>query len=264
VFDRTSYLRMPGGALVCIGGPELVAGPINVRCDAWPDPVEAVLRPGMATFVTGTRVRVGTSFVMRIEAARRWQPPDGGVAEFAGLRRRLDSFRRAVGEQAPADSLCRPALAGATVDAVARAAAPALLALSGWLARCVVEPEAGAPAPAIAGLLGLGPGLTPCGDDLLVGVLVALAAWRRDAAVRALGGLLAPQLAHATSEISAAHLRAAIEGEAVEPIHRCIGALTEEGGDPQACLDALARYGHTSGWDALAGVLLVATALSLR
>jgi hypothetical protein len=266
VFDSTAYLRLGSGTFVCIGGPALVAGPINVGCDAWPDTAEAVLRPGMVVLVTGARVQVGMSFAITTAMARRWQPQAYGVVGGAAIRRRLDRIRPAVGEQAPVQSLCRLILEGTPADPVARVAAPAVHALRGWLAQCVAAPEAtvAEPASAIAGLLGLGPGLTPSGDDLLVGVLVALAAWRRHAAVAALGAFLDPRLALGTSEISAAHLRAAMQGEAVEPIHHCVAALTQDAGDPKACLAALDRYGHTSGWDALAGVLLVASVLSAR
>lgn len=104
-------------------------------------------------------------------------------------------------------------------------------------------------------LLGLGPGLTPAGDDLVGGAvfarrLVTLAPepWSRAAAtLRA----RAPQRTH---RISAALLGDLLDGEGYAPLHDLALALTVA--DETAALDAaarLVRIGHSSGWDILTG-----------
>jgi hypothetical protein len=98
-------------------------------------------------------------------------------------------------------------------------------------------------------LIGLGPGLTPSGDDYLGGVMVALHLLDRPSQAASLWRWLEPRLASRTGAISAAHLVAAATGEAHEALHDVLdGALD---------FDALDAVGHCSGWDALAGSVAV-------
>jgi len=69
---------------------------------------------------------------------------------------------------------------------------------------------------------------------------------------------LAAAAPRATSPLSAAFLRAAAESLGCEALHAAIAAVLE--GQTDAVSDravALGRIGHTSGWDALAGAMLV-------
>lgn len=90
-------------------------------------------------------------------------------------------------------------------------------------------------------LAGRGPGLTPLGDDILIGYVGAAA----------LAGLdvsrLAEQAARRTSALSATLLRRAAAGELPEPAH----ALLERGD-----LDPLLRFGATSGKGIMLGISL--------
>lgn len=99
---------------------------------------------------------------------------------------------------------------------------------------------AGAPlAPAVTALLGRGPGLTPLGDDVLAGALVALVAAASPAAPR-LAAEIFDQLPHRTTFVSAALLRHAARGECVPELAAFVA------GRPGAT-EALLRVGHTSG-----------------
>jgi Protein of unknown function (DUF2877) len=109
-------------------------------------------------------------------------------------------------------------------------------------------------------VLGLGPGLTPSGDDFLGALLFTLRhapvpAWRgRMAAVHA--GLLAAA-ATATNPISAALLQDLMRGRSYRALHELLQAL--QGGhaaDVQHAAQALLGVGASSGADMLAGVLL--------
>jgi hypothetical protein len=92
-------------------------------------------------------------------------------------------------------------------------------------------------------LAGRGSGLTPTGDDVLIGVLFALWVWYPSPPMReAIATTAAPR----TTTLSAAFLHAAADGEAIEPWH----ALAAH--QPHA-IDALLAIGHTSGQDAWAG-----------
>lgn len=105
-------------------------------------------------------------------------------------------------------------------------------------------------------LLGLGPGLTPSGDDFLGGLLIALRLLNRgDLAARLWAGLEAAA-ARRSVELSVAHLRAAAAGRGGAALHAALNALvTGRADDLPAALERIHGIGHTSGWDALAGAV---------
>lgn len=93
-------------------------------------------------------------------------------------------------------------------------------------------------------LAGIGEGLTPAGDDLLVGYAAGLTLWHgREEEARAIADVAAPR----TNLLSATLLRHAARGELPEPAH-----LLLEKGD-QAPLRA---FGHSSGRALMLGLAL--------
>ena len=117
--------------------------------------------------------------------------------------------------------------------------------------------DAAGPAGAVTGLIGLGPGLTPSGDDLIGGMLIGLAGLGEFEQRDTIWRNVEPQLATATSPLSAAHLRAAALGFGSAALHDLLGDLLK--GDTHRLarhLDALGAIGHSSGFDALAGVVV--------
>ena len=106
-------------------------------------------------------------------------------------------------------------------------------------------------------LIGLGPGLTPSGDDFLGGLMLALHHVHREAQARGLWRWLEPRLRR-TSAISAAHLAAGAAGEGHEVLHACLQALHSADADWPSVLAQLDNVGHCSGWDSLAGLVAVA------
>ena len=101
---------------------------------------------------------------------------------------------------------------------------------------------------------GLGPGLTPAGDDALSGILFAF---------RAMGGptvepaLVAVARSVRTSDLGAALLEAAAGGFHIEPVHDLV--MPAAAGDPGAAASAAAdldRFGSSSGADVAYGLRL--------
>lgn len=210
VFKRSFYLRFPGERYACVGDTSLGHGPLNALVDDF--------RP----FTLGERIAVSVRST--------WHPPRAAPAKFTKL------------EASVPDEGLGCLLVG-EYNALATHAQPALEALDQWLRHSLAVPD-----PAAA-LIGLGPGLTPSGDDYFGGMLVALRALGRDAQADALWRWLEPHLAAGTSAISAAHLEAAAAGEAHEIVHEVLL-------DPRQA-QKLDRIGHCSGWDALAGAAAV-------
>ncbi len=92
-------------------------------------------------------------------------------------------------------------------------------------------------------LAGLGAGLTPAGDDVLMGTIFALHVLKWDQAVI---NLIGESTIKRTASLSAAFLNAAVLGEAVEPWHDIVA------GKPNA-LESLLSIGSSSGKDAWTG-----------
>jgi len=132
--------------------------------------------------------------------------------------------------------------------------------LAGALARFVAgEPEA------LGSILGVGEGLTPSGDDIVVGVLAALdwagAAWPGAAEVRAaVARTIQPGR---TTKLAHQLLASAAAGAYAEVILDVLHAL--DGSGVRTAVDRLLAVGHRSGRDTVrgvgAGLALVAKAM---
>lgn len=128
------------------------------------------------------------------------------------------------------------------------------------LARACRRDDPGAAALAARPLLGLGPGLTPAGDDYVGGAFFArLFLARGDAGRTAAWRSAAADVRDAASErthaISAALLGDMLAGDGHAALHDLASALGENASLP-VVLEAgrrLTRIGHSSGWDMLAG-----------
>ena len=112
-------------------------------------------------------------------------------------------------------------------------------------------------------VLGLGPGLTPSGDDFIGGIFFALhhaprSRWR--AALPAVQLRIRQAAAGATNIISAALLDDLLDGHSHQALHDLLAALqTEDPARIEAATTALLRIGASSGADMLCGVLLALT-----
>jgi hypothetical protein len=103
--------------------------------------------------------------------------------------------------------------------------------------------------------------LTPSGDDVLVGTLLALAASLPVDAVTIRATIKAAAKGRST-RISDEYLDAAARGEASEPWHQLLAVLPD--GHPSAltsAVRAVMAVGETSGADTLAGFLLAQYAM---
>lgn len=98
--------------------------------------------------------------------------------------------------------------------------------------------------------IGLGQGLTPSGDDMLLGGITA--AWMfRPEIVPRLQAAIEPLL-YQTNDISASYLRAALAGYASTPVQAA--ALAVGSGESEA-IRCLLGIGHSSGQDIMTGLL---------
>ena len=275
VFQRSFYVESAAGGLACLGHRRIGAGPLNALVDLperW-DWAAAGLRPGDSAEVRDTRLRltVGISLSLRHSDAWTPKPPPAHWTD-AALGQGLGLLAAEARLRAPAEGLGRlipyfmdgrrEPPAAACDDPILRKGWRATQDLFDWLER---KPPAGAgtdPLTAFArGLLGLGPGLTPSGDDFIGGALIALRMLGAHEAARDLAGRALPLARELTGKISRAHLACAAEGEGAAALHETLAALLErDAARLPDCLEAIDAIGHCSGWDALAGAACVLAA----
>ncbi len=113
---------------------------------------------------------------------------------------------------------------------------------------------------AVHQLAGLGPGLTPAGDDVLLGVMAGL--WMKIASLsnveqfyRQAIALIAAEAAPRTTHLSAMWLLAAAHGEFGAPWHDLADALAaDNSAQLEATIQQIASIGASSGLDALLGL----------
>lgn len=261
VFERCFYLAVPRG-FVCIGVEALGDGPLNLLLDfgaSAPDwPSLGITREAKGTIASG-RLHIGDRFSLPVETVSRWQPPPWPLVSEADIERGVAIVRRLAPPLCPAEGLSRLVIGDARrADRTARAAEALVRDLRIALdASLQVGASTRDLQRSATLLIGLGPGLTPSGDDLLGGILLALSALGhgdlRDDLWRALEG----ELEHLTVGISAAHLAASADGLASAAVHDALISILR--GDADAVphhLSALAAIGHSSGFDTLAGLIL--------
>lgn len=263
VFDRSFYVETAHG-MACIVARGLSIGPLNAISTA-PSNVNwqaSGLRPGARVTLLGKTVYIGGQFVFTLHDARRWQPAPvprhrdrASVADGMGRLDTVSAYR------VPGDGLGRLVFrtgAGHTVNPLLWRAVPPVGGLCSWLGRAMAGDlaEWDAPVNDVEQLLGLGPGLTPSGDDFLAGVMIALHALGQHATLQSLSLSIRRLMVDRTSAISAAHLSAAMSGTGSAAVHRLLqDILVNHGADLNADLEDIARIGHTSGWDCLAGIV---------
>jgi hypothetical protein len=123
-----------------------------------------------------------------------------------------------------------------------------------WLhgALDVNVPTVVSPAP-IADLIGLGPGLTPSGDDFLVGALALLDALAERKAHAALARAIAAIPRGSTSALSECLLKTAAAGHLSADLCCAVSAVVA--GNAVQAVAAIRKIGHSSGWDMMVGIL---------
>ena len=224
VFSRASYVEV-GDVVFAIVSTAEFSGPLHARVQDPPRP-----RVGTRASVSGGRLLLGEDVIdLPVE---RWQPdafPPG--ASVSAMLDRVLMHEPDLHLGSRGSGGLEPSLGSSLEDALRR----------------------GGLDEACRGLFGRGSGLTPSGDDVAAGLMVA----------ESLTGLgdertrLAIAAAAPTHRISRGFLSAAAQGQSLEPLHRLLAACAAGDlvGARRARAD-LASVGHTSGLDLAYGALV--------
>lgn len=259
LFERSFYVDL-GEVWICVGPETLGRGPLNLGC-ALPGSVDwhaSGLRVGLGCHADPTALRIGQLYRLALGNAEVWSPPPVPPWSFGTLAQGLGVLEDLGASGLPEEGLACFLLAGSSHDTsrVAARARDSISELTGWLSTAARGESRHRDLPPFSDLVGLGPGLTPSGDDFLGGILIALRfLGLKDEAARFYQAAL-PLFRLNRNPISTAHFRAAAEGAASEALHDAMSALAL--GRREALKAALVQVdgiGHTSGWDSLAGIV---------
>jgi len=279
VFRRSFYCRSRAGSFVCVGPMALGSGPLNVLYHI-PEPIDwgsTPLTTGSTAVSDGALLRVAERFTFSLADAETWRPampatpwqPAILVQNLAMLAREARTWPARGGLQPLIPILAETAeafaWAGADVSPLVRMALPGITSLADWLEASLACPREPVSVPIVAfeALIGLGPGLTPTGDDFLGGVLVGLRQLGAPHLANRLAAAVLSRAEQRTHEMSRAHLATAAGGEGLAPLHTMLSSLCTSGAcGMRECLSDIDTIGHTSGWDALAGVALAAALMA--
>ncbi len=238
VHERTCNLMTDEGHIIALVTPSIGPGPFHVllsREIAWP---QWVSRRSSA-WLTSDTVEIGAMHIA-LEGARVWDPiPDWPL------------------DLSP-DPLCSRVIAPLLLSVPVGDRLSRLIRhrIELGLERLVQGLQSAAEEVVRQGvniLIGLGPGLTPAGDDVLLGAIAALQAQNADAERELLFPQVARMLTH-TTELSALWLEHALQGHFAQSWHDLARAWGEHDlARMQQAARRILHTGATSGFYALLG-----------
>jgi hypothetical protein len=265
---HTCHLAVEDGPLLILSTPEVPLAP-NALAVRPPAPTfgEAELRVAQVVALGAGALAGDADWCVAIDGASTWEPrPRVRPIRSGVLADRLRATRATVLAVGTRESLL-PLLWAAEVSALGPSVVRSASLSARTLAEAAIRRDARAVVRAARGLAGLGPGLTPSGDDLLGGFA---GAWTLVGESIGLGGARHRRVTDAIREgaeqgaspLGRAWLEHACRGELLEPMTSLVGALLDEpGGDLGAAARGALAVGASSGTDWMVGFLLGADAV---
>lgn len=249
VHRRALNLRI-GDELISLVSPDLEDAPATVRVPV-EDWTALPVRQGDEVRIEPDGFRIETAsgpIAVLTTSARGWAAAEACLCALSPDRL-LRAEERISALPGPAEQ-----------TAFGRAAAALLEDRVQALGEALLQGDPAGITTAATGLLGLGEGLTPSGDDVLTGLafLSAQRGMRLRSAVASLGAAL-ENGGDRTTLLSVVTVRHALRARATRALHD-LALAVGDGRDDDADIDAAARrvaaIGHTSGADILTGVRL--------
>lgn len=264
VFETTFYVAV-NSQLICVGRIDMKLGPVNciTRTSNTMDWRTSGLKRGVAVTIGSETITVGDKFQFSLDRTRIWLPkPPARSLEAGKISKGIAALQRALTGRDDIDGLGRfmiPKYRPKPNDYVCRAAESPIGDAGKWL-RAGLRPHGSNAIKDLAWvekLSGLGPGLTPSGDDFLGGIMIALHTLGNAGLSRQLWPTIKRYTEENSNSISLTHVSAASSGLGAAAIHEMLSAVLS--GDA-AAIDTViydvAAIGHSSGWDIMAGILM--------
>jgi len=261
VFEHSLYLEV-NGSWFCLADANLGFGPLTVSVKRnygknWINSFTV----GRLVKLSPIGISVEDSTIISTRGVCSWHPPKSSSWTKNSLMLGLHELENIAQAKVPAEGLGKFVFENPDrflESAEIRAAKHSIGTLRDWLKECFeFQIPVTLDKQVVAALLGLGPGLTPSGDDFLGGMLIALHVCGEKSVQKQLFTQVKSLLNNA-GLVSRAHLKAAALGEGSHSLHQVLNMLLE-GDDTnlESGINAINQIGHTSGWDGLAGVAVV-------
>lgn len=264
VFNSSFYIESDAG-YICIGNENFEPSALNLvtRAPAGTNWSASGLRLNEVVTVRANTIAVANRFSFLMANASTWSPVPVSSWNIVDLERSINTVRCAAASHVGSDGLGCLLIPGFKPDdkhLVCTAAQKPIASLQKWLITAIKCPSRMImlDLKSVRQLIGLGPGLTPSGDDFIGGMMIALHAIGESNICRHLWQQIQWCTKDATNPISYAHIKAASKGKGCQSIHRALSAIMT--GCPSTVRNSLAdidRIGHTSGWDILTGMVIV-------
>lgn len=136
-----------------------------------------------------------------------------------------------------------------------------LLNILRTLRQAVRENDVPSAQTSIDRLLGRGDGLTPAGDDCVLGLLLMLNRWPHGIDGHDLNPLVIEAAYHQTTTLSANLIECAVEGQADERLLNVVDGIVTGQPTISECVDCALSWGNSSGIDALVGMAIAVSVI---
>jgi hypothetical protein len=263
VTSRGAFVHTSGGVLFL--STENWRGPSTVNVEGDSTWLAEAADDTECSLGTGGLSLHPSGLQLRLEGALRWSAPERAQPPDLAHEQRARILQLTHGNGGPSVQDGLGGLAGWIAQGCPESSMPehAQGVRCVRLHQAVVERDPARVASGLEGLLGWGPGLTPSGDDFIIGMLLALGRTQprsvfSNELLEAATGMIEARAGGGTTAISASLLACAAAGEGDERLLALVDHIqTGEPGEVAARM-AASSWGSTSGWDALAGISLAA------
>ncbi|MGB2964189.1 MAG: DUF2877 domain-containing protein [Anaerolineales bacterium] len=263
ISSRGIYLQPPGDWTLFISW-ERFHGPLTINIAGKPDPLN-IIQPGSEARLNLREIIFpGDKIQIYLGEANIWHSPPPPIKTDINTRQVeiiiQDALRLA--KENPYLSLLEGILPGNQIPLPEIAGFDACL--DPFLDR-LEEKNLDQALNHLSGLIGLGPGLTPLGDDFLLGVILTLNRWQYslfpEHNIEKLNQSLLKSISEKTTTLSASLLACGAEGIADERLIRVLDSFFGEDDLKPGIVEELLSWGSSSGIAVLAGMIAVVTRL---
>jgi len=263
--SRGVFLLVPPQHIVFVSG-ERYRSPLTINLDRSDDRLRAVEVGAMARFSDTRLIFPSIAFSISLAEDVVWQCPSatGAARPSAERVRTLRAIAEGVLAQRGHDGLAAllPTLLGWPATAPLSAEQSALLDRLSAVRRAMRVGDVSALLAGLTSLLGQGRGLTPSGDDVLIGLLLMLNRWHLDRDWAVMNRSLMEAAYRVTTTISANLIEWAASGQGDERLIAVVDGIATGTTSIDECVDCVLDWGSSSGSDALVGMTVAVTARS--
>jgi hypothetical protein len=270
-FKRSLYCRDNKANIICIGKAEIGNGPFTILCSSgspWPE--QALSGTRQIRVLKNQLLIEGTGITFDLHGALVWnkglrtisEPGDYFLTDIRWIAEKAlrDAPRESLGRVVASFSPLKMQQNRRTPDILSDLLHKNFVEVISEIRNLSILLPGGeyntSLAEGLGRLIGLGPGLTPSGDDFLSGVVMGLFKTGREDEAAWLAHYLYRAAQGRVTDIGLAFYRALSQGQVTEPYLLFLNAIgTGDILSLERLLTRVSLLGATSGWDSITGML---------